>query len=92
MTYPFLHKLSEHLGGGIALVHSRTDTAWFHEIMNSQNCYGVMFTKGRIKFHAGDKDAPVGASPTVGSALLAFGSRAARAVQFSGLGLWLERP
>jgi hypothetical protein len=47
-TPDWIEKLARH-GNGIALVFSRTDTAWFQNAIKHSNC--VFFKRGRIKFH-----------------------------------------
>ncbi len=45
--YPLLRRLADH-GHGVALVFSKTDTAWFQEIYNTAD--EILFLKGRLKF------------------------------------------
>jgi len=86
LTAPFLAKLANHPGGGIALAFARTDTKWFHETVQAPNLTGLCFVAGRIQFHRGDAFSPPVGGATCGSLLLAFGFRAWWAIKESGLG------
>jgi hypothetical protein len=67
---PFLKKLSEHDGGGVALIFARTETnAFFDYVWNRADA--MFFIKGRIKFHKPNGDlAGSSGSPSV---LVAYG-------------------
>lgn len=67
---PFLEKLSNHSGGGVALVFARTETkAFFDHVWGKAN--GILFIKGRIKFHKPNGElAGSSGSPSV---LIAYG-------------------
>jgi hypothetical protein len=68
---PWLHKLSEH-GNGIALVFARTETrAFFRNVWSSPTARGIMFLRGRLKFHK--PDGTVGGSAGAPSCLIAYG-------------------
>jgi hypothetical protein len=67
----WLHKLSEH-GNGIALVFARTETrAFFRNVWSSPTARGIMFLRGRLKFHR--PDGTVGGSAGAPSCLIAYG-------------------
>lgn len=46
---PFLKRMSEHIGGGLALIFMRSDTRWFHQWVLNKAKY-LFLWKGRIKF------------------------------------------
>lgn len=48
-TQKWMKKLSEHKGGGIALIFARTDTQWFHDYVFNR-AEAMFFLKGRITF------------------------------------------
>lgn len=48
----WLERLARH-GDGIALVAARTDAKWFHSLV-WESADGILFFKGRLKFHKGD--------------------------------------
>jgi hypothetical protein len=81
---PFLHRLAEH-GDGLALVFSRTETAWWRAVASRADI--VCFVSARI--HHIRKDG-FQAPATMGSALLVFGERNVAPVIASGLG-WCVR-
>lgn len=85
----WMRKLSAH-GDGIALVHARTDTAWWREAVSGATA--LCFVAGRIKFVRG-MAAPLsgGASP-VPSVLIAYGLVCASGLAQSGLGPTLIVP
>lgn len=71
----WMEKMARHRGGGIALVHARTEAEWFNPIW--QHAAVIGFLKDRLYFHYPDgrrADANSGA-PAV---LAAFGDRAER--------------
>lgn len=69
----WLKKLEQH-GNGIALVFSRTDTNWFHDL----NPDAMFFIKGRICFLKPDKTKDTNAGH--GSVLLIFGQNNIEAI------------
>tara|TARA_R110002153_G_scaffold17782_2_gene61915 strand:+ start:243 stop:761 length:519 start_codon:yes stop_codon:yes gene_type:complete len=67
----WLHKLSSH-GNGIALVFARTETrAFFRNVWASETARGIMFLRGRLKFHK--PDGTVGGTAGAPSCLIAYG-------------------
>lgn len=81
-THKWLARLAAH-GDGIALVFSRTDTAWFQEASHSATA--LCFIAGRLRFMRPDGTrAPAGAG--AGSLLLAYGLPCALALASAGLG------
>jgi phage N-6-adenine-methyltransferase len=82
----WLHTLADH-GDGIALVFARTDTVWFQKA--AARATAVSFLAGRVKFIDGRTGEPSPGSPGSGSALLAFGQKAAAALSTAGLGITL---
>jgi hypothetical protein len=70
--------LEEYFTGNVTeavfLVHSRTDTGWFHRAMRSASA--VCFTLGRISFQAPGRE---GGSPPIGSVFFYYGSCPVRA-------------
>lgn len=85
-TAIWMKKLADH-GDGIALVFARTDTAWFQAA--ASRATAVCFLAGRIKFIDGRTGKPSLGSPGSGSALLAFGLKAASALTAANLGVTL---
>lgn len=79
----WVQKLAEH-GDGIALVFSRTDVAWWHAAVPSATA--VCFIRGRLTFIAGAGQSAPGNSGGP-SALIAYGTECADAIERSGLGL-----
>jgi hypothetical protein len=67
---PFLDKLSQHAGGGVALIFARTETkAFFDFVWNRADA--ILFLKGRLKFHKPDgSQGGTAGSPSV---LIAYG-------------------
>jgi phage N-6-adenine-methyltransferase len=84
----FVSKLvAEHTAGrvteAVLLVHSRTDTAWFHEAASA--AAAICFTRGRVRFQRPDGS---GDAPPIGSAFLYYGSAPDRFVAgFGSIGL-----
>ena len=70
----WIEKCRKH-GNGLALVPARTDTKWFQDF--APTCDAILFMRGRIKFHAGDKYALNAGSPGVGSVFMGWGDYAA---------------
>jgi phage N-6-adenine-methyltransferase len=85
----WMRRLAAH-ANGIALVHSRTGTAWWREALASATA--VCFIAGRVRFIDGRTgNRPPGASPEP-LVLLAYGLECATAVMRSGLGPTLIVP
>jgi len=82
----WMNKLADH-GDGIALVFARTDTAWFQAA--ASRATAVSFLAGRVKFIDGRTGKPSPGTPGSGSALLAFGQKAAAALTTADLGITL---
>lgn len=82
-TPVWLRKLAMH-GNGVALVFSRTDTAWFNEAVDK--CNGVVFMTKRVKF-INAKTGERSGTPGAGSCLIAYGGECWEAVRSSGLGI-----
>lgn len=73
----WMEKMSNHPGGGIALVFARTETRWFQRfVLNHPNVSAVVFQEGRLKFHRANGD--VGDAPPAGPAWIAYGEEGAR--------------
>ncbi|WP_220033248.1 phage N-6-adenine-methyltransferase [Curtobacterium sp. MCPF17_011] len=85
-TGTWMTKLADH-GDGIALVFARTDTAWFQAA--ASRATAISFLAGRVKFIDGRTGKPSPGSPGSGSALLAYGQRAANALTTANLGITL---
>jgi phage N-6-adenine-methyltransferase len=80
----FVSKLvAEHTAGrvteAVLLVHSRTDTAWFHEAARS--AAAICFTRGRVPFQRPDGS---GDAPPIGSSFFYFGDAPERFVAIFG--------
>lgn len=73
----WMKRFIEH-GTGIALVFSRTDTAWFQEAMRSATA--VLFLRGRIDFIPGKENQHKRSRAGAGTAMFAFGSECADAL------------
>lgn len=84
MAVPFLHRLAEH-GDGIALVFSRTETAWWRSVAERADL--VCFLRDRLHHVRADGHVGRGA---MGSALLVFGADLAAHVLTRDLG-WCVR-
>lgn len=82
-TGHWMRKLAQH-GNGIALVFSRTDVKWFHEIAHLTSA--ITFVSGRIRFYQGSVENR-GGTPGAGSMLLGFGERAQRELLDCDLGI-----
>lgn len=85
----WLHKLSEH-GDGIALVFARTETrAFFRNVWASPTARGIMFLRGRLRFHT--PDGAVGGTAGSPSCLIAYGDKNLEALRNCALdGVVLE--
>lgn len=81
---PFLHRLAEH-GDGLALVFSRTETAWWRAV--APRSEAVCFLRDRLHHVRADGHQGRGA---MGSALLVFGARNLAPVVAADLG-WMAR-
>lgn len=81
-TKVWMEKLAEH-GDGLGLVCARPDATWFQ--IDGVKADVVCFVNSRIKFFHGDI-ATRGEASEVGSMMLAYGAKAARALTASGLG------
>ncbi len=84
-----MRKLAAH-GDGIALVHSRTDTAWWREA--TAGATALCFIAGRVRFIRGATMSQEGAGSPAPCALIAYGIICATAVAASGLGPTLIIP
>ena len=81
LTPRWMRRFLQH-GNGIALVFSRTDTRWFHEVAR----HGLLcFLRGRLRFR--HPDGTEAGTAGAGSLLIALGGKAERALVKSGLGL-----
>ena len=77
----WIRKLAEH-GNGIALLHARTETAWFEPCWEAAR--GILFLADRIKFcrpDGSEQPANSGAPPV----LVAFGPGALEQIERSGI-------
>jgi phage N-6-adenine-methyltransferase len=89
----FVAKLvEEHKAGNVPeavlLVHSRTDTAWFHEAARA--AAAICFTRGRVPFQRPDGS---GDAPPIGSVFVYFGDAPERFVAiFGARGLVFGKP
>lgn len=81
---PFLHRLAEH-GDGVALVFSRTETAWWRSVAPRADL--VCFLRDRLRHIRADGHQGRGA---MGSALLVFGAENVAPVIAADLG-WCVR-
>ncbi len=80
---PFLRKMAENkTGGGIAFLFGRTDTSAWHDLV-FPNANGVLFLRGRIRFHR--QDGTKGNSAPAPSALVAYSDRDFICLRESGL-------
>jgi len=81
-AWKWLSKLADH-GDGIALVFARTETAGFvSEVWGKAT--GVLFLHGRLHFHHAD-GTRAAANSGAPSVLVAYGDRAAKRLETSGL-------
>jgi len=75
---PFLERLSDHTGGGIALVFARTETKAFFDFIWDK-ATAILFIKGRLRFHTPDgSQGGTAGSPSV---LVAYGEREAKVLE-----------
>ena len=70
----FLKKMAEH-GNGIALVFSKIESKWFHDVVLN-NADAVKFLYERVRFYK--PDGTLGLQPRNGSMLIAYGEENAR--------------
>jgi len=79
-----------HHNNGIALVFSRTDTAWRQEAMDA--CTAMLFVNGRIEFVPGNENRHKKSRCGAGTVLFAFGEESAGALaKLSDKGIYLKR-
>lgn len=74
-------------GDGVALVFARTDTVWFHEMVDGAGA--ICFIKKRLSFIGPSVTAHNAAAPSV---LIGYGTACSAAVLACGLGLPLIPP
>jgi len=87
---PFWIRRMIHHGNGVALVFSRTDTAWCQEAMNA--CTAMLFVSGRIEFIAGLENQHKKSRCGAGTVMFAFGkSNAIVLKRMSDRGIYIER-
>jgi hypothetical protein len=81
---PWLRKFLAH-GNGIALVRAYTSAGWFHD--HAARADSMLFPRGKTKFVR--PDGSVGSAPNHGIVLLGMGDIANKALERSGLGLFV---
>lgn len=81
-TGAWVRKLIRH-GEGVALTFARTDVSWFQEALLA--AWNACFIAGRVNFV--DEKGKVSGHAPAPSVLLAYGLRAALAVEASGIGV-----
>lgn len=86
---PWMRKLAAH-GDGLALVHARTDAAWFREATSAATA--ICFIAGRVRFVRGATMSAEGPGSPVSNVLLAFGQTCAVALIQANLGPTLLIP
>lgn len=87
---PFMRKMSEYRGPGLALVFVRTDTRWFHKYI-LDTARWMFFLKGRVRFCR--PDGTPGNAPNAPSALVAWNDEEwplLRSLQGLGIGRLVE--
>ncbi len=77
-TPMWIRRMIEH-GDGIALVFSRTDSAWCQEAMKA--CTAMLFISGRINFVPGKENQHKKSRSGAGTVLFAFGEDSAKALE-----------
>jgi len=82
---PWLKKFIHHRNG-IAIVAARTSSKWFQDLI--PRCDAILFPRGKTKFIKPTGE--VGKSPGSGIVIIAMGREAKKALQESGLGIYLE--
>ena len=80
-TATWMKRLAEH-GNGIALIHARCETKWFHDSVFSR-ASSLLFLRGRIHFCR--PDGTPGKAPTAPSVLVAYGKTNTDALRHCGL-------
>jgi hypothetical protein len=89
-TPQWMARMVDH-GHGIALVFSRTDTAWFQQSMRAASA--VLFVQGRIQFTPGRENQYKRSRCGAGTALFAYGADCAAALQrLSYRGTFVQQP
>lgn len=87
-TPTWIRRMIEH-NNGVALVFSRTDTAWCQEAMKAATA--MLFIAGRIDFIPGHENAHKKSRCGAGTVIFAFGSDCAKALnRMSHLGVFME--
>lgn len=81
-SYPFLRKMAEHTGGGIAFLFGRTDTAAWQDLV-FPHADTVLFLRGRTKFHR--EDGSQAGTANAPSALVSYSAEDTEALCNSGL-------
>lgn len=76
-TPRWLDKMNTHKDG-VALVFSRTDVKWFHDILSKANA--LLFLRGRVQF-VDALGATGGSGSSCGSVLAAWGIKSVKALQ-----------
>lgn len=82
---PWLQKFLDH-ANGIAVVRAYTSSGWFHDYARHADV--ILFPRGKTKFIR--PDGSIGKAPGHGVALLGMGTVANRALESSGLGIWVH--
>jgi|TARA_R100001163_G_scaffold52635_1_gene39964 phage N-6-adenine-methyltransferase len=86
-TENWLEKFINH-NQGIALVFSRTDTLWFHNLVTKADA--ILFTKGRLCFYKNGIKPEKTERAANGSLLIACGKSNCEALKNSGMGWYIE--
>jgi len=86
-TEVWLNKFIKH-NNGIALVFSRTDTLWFHNVVAKSDA--ILFTKGRLCFYKNGMKPDKTERAANGSLLVACGENNVESLKNSGLGLFID--
>lgn len=86
-TEIWLNKFITH-NNGIALVFSRTDTLWFHNIVSKADA--ILFVKGRLCFYKNGVKPDSSDRAANGSLLVACGEDNVNSLKQSGLGLFVD--
>lgn len=83
---PFVRRMAEHDGGGLALLFMRSDSRWFQDLALARARFMFLY-RGRIRFCR--EDGAQGGAPNAPSVLVAWDPREAPvlfALQVAGLG------
>ena len=83
---PWLAKFLDH-ANGIAIVRAYTSSAWFHDYIKPR-AETLLFPRGKTKFIR--PDGSIGKSPGHGVVLIGMGETCNRALERSGLGLFVQ--